>query len=64
GSGLQFYPEPYSTVIVIWSVTRSGPKVTLELPVGTHTLQMVFADYAHVPFGPDLVTDHITITVE
>ncbi|MEM8977361.1 MAG: DUF4399 domain-containing protein [Pseudomonadota bacterium] len=39
-------------------------EVTLELPAGTHTLQMVFADYAHVPFGPDLVTDQITITVE
>ncbi|MEL7025770.1 MAG: DUF4399 domain-containing protein [Pseudomonadota bacterium] len=39
-------------------------EVTLNLPAGTHTLQMVFADYAHVPFGPDLVTDQITVTVE
>ena len=39
-------------------------EVTLELPAGEHTLQMVFADYAHVPFGPDLVTEQITITVE
>ena len=39
-------------------------EVSLELPPGTHTLQMVLADYAHVPFGPDLVTDQITITVE
>ncbi|MEM6659291.1 MAG: DUF4399 domain-containing protein [Pseudomonadota bacterium] len=39
-------------------------EVELELPAGTHTLQMVFADYAHVPFGPDLVTDQITITVD
>ena len=39
-------------------------EVMLELPEGEHTLQMVFADYAHVPFGPDLVTDQITITVD
>ncbi len=39
-------------------------EVTLELPAGTHTLQMVLGDHSHVPFGPDLVTDVITITVE
>ena len=39
-------------------------EVTLDLPAGEHTLQMVLADYAHVPFGPDLTTAQITITVE
>lgn len=39
-------------------------EVTLDLPAGDHTLQLVLADYAHVPFGPDLVTEQITITVE
>lgn len=38
-------------------------EVMLDLPAGTYTLQMVFADYAHIPFGPDLVTDQITVTV-
>jgi len=39
-------------------------EVTLELPPGQHTLQMVLGDHSHVPFGPDLATDVITITVE
>lgn len=39
-------------------------EVTLELPAGTHTLQMVLGDHSHVPFGPELATDVITITVE
>lgn len=39
-------------------------EVTLDLEPGSYTMQMVFADYAHVPFGPDLVTEQITITVE
>ncbi|MEL6520751.1 MAG: DUF4399 domain-containing protein [Pseudomonadota bacterium] len=39
-------------------------EVTLDLPAGEHTLQLVLGDHAHVPFGPDLTTDHITIVVE
>lgn len=36
----------------------------LDLAPGTHTLQMVFGDLFHVPFGPQMTTDVITITVE
>lgn len=39
-------------------------EVTLELQPGEHTLQMVLGDHSHVPFGPDLATDQITIKVE
>ena len=39
-------------------------EVTLDLPAGTHTLQMVLGDHSHVPFGPELTTAQITITVE
>jgi len=39
-------------------------EVTLELEPGTHTLQMVLGDHSHVPFGPQLATDVITVTVE
>lgn len=39
-------------------------ETTLDLPPGTHTLQMVFGDMNHVPFGPQMVTPQITITVE
>ena len=39
-------------------------QVTLDLAPGEHTLQLVLGDYAHVPFGPDLTSAQITITVE
>lgn len=39
-------------------------EVSLDLPAGTHTLQLVLGDHAHVPFGPELTTEQITIKVE
>ena len=36
----------------------------LELAPGTHTLQMAFGDLNHVPFGPQMTTKVITITVK
>jgi len=38
-------------------------ETTLDLPPGKHTLQLVFADYAHIPHNPPLVSKKITITV-
>jgi hypothetical protein len=38
--------------------------VELSLPPGTHTLQLEFADGAHLPFNPPVVSDRITITVQ
>jgi len=35
----------------------------LSLPVGEHTLQLVFADYAHIPHNPVVSSERITITV-
>lgn len=35
----------------------------LELPLGEHSLQLVFADYAHVPHDPPVVSEVIVITV-
>ena len=39
-------------------------ETVLELPPGKHTLQLVFADFAHNPHDPPLVSKKITITVE
>lgn len=39
-------------------------ETTLELPAGTHTLQLVLADKAHIPHDPPLVSEQITITVK
>lgn len=39
-------------------------EVTLDLPPGTHTLQLMLADQNHVSFDPPVVSEKITITVE
>ena len=38
-------------------------QVTLELPPGQHTLQLVLGDAAHVPHDPPVVSEVVTITV-
>lgn len=39
-------------------------ETTLDLPTGTHTLQMVLGDLNHVPHDPIVASGVITITVE
>ncbi len=39
-------------------------EVTLDLPPGKHTLQLLMGDHLHVPHGPPVVSDRITITVK
>ncbi len=39
-------------------------EVMLDLPAGTHTLQLVLGDEFHVPHNPPVVSDVITITVK
>lgn len=39
-------------------------EVELTLPPGRHTLQLVFADYLHIPHDRPLVSEKITITVK
>ncbi len=39
-------------------------EVTLDLPAGQHTLQLVLGDAGHVPHNPPIVSEVITITVE
>jgi hypothetical protein len=39
-------------------------EVTLILPPGTHTLQLVLGDHDHVPHSPPVVSEVITITVQ
>jgi hypothetical protein len=43
---------------------KGQTEVTLDLPKGSHTLQLVFADHIHVPHQPPLVSARITITVK
>lgn len=39
-------------------------EVTLDLPAGPHTLQLVLGDVGHVPHATPVVSDVIAITVE
>lgn len=39
-------------------------EASLDLPAGTHTLQLMLGDENHVPFDPPLVSERITITVQ
>ncbi|MEM7693536.1 MAG: DUF4399 domain-containing protein [Pseudomonadota bacterium] len=39
-------------------------ETTLELPAGTHTLQLLLGDWRHVPHDPAVYSDVVTITVE
>ncbi|MEM7721953.1 MAG: DUF4399 domain-containing protein [Pseudomonadota bacterium] len=39
-------------------------QATLDLPAGTHTLQLVLGDHNHIPHDPPIASDVITITVE
>lgn len=38
-------------------------EATLELPAGTHTLQLLLGDKNHIPHDPPIMSDKITITV-
>lgn len=43
---------------------KGQTETMLQLPPGKHTLQLVFADYAHVPHDPPVVSKKITVTVK
>jgi hypothetical protein len=36
----------------------------VTLPPGKHTLQLVLADWSHIPFSPPVMSEPITITVK
>src|SRR5579871_2830047 len=55
-------PLPVTDKIVHFG--KGQTEVTLTLPTGKHTLELVFADYQHIPFEPTLHSKKITITVE
>jgi hypothetical protein len=39
-------------------------ETSIDLPAGTHTLQLVLADWSHIPHNPPVVSEKITITVK
>jgi hypothetical protein len=43
---------------------KGQTEVTLTLPPGKHTLQLVLGDYLHIPHNPALVSKKISVTVK
>ena len=39
-------------------------EITVDLPKGTHTLQLVLGDWSHIPHNPPVVSERIFVTVE
>lgn len=54
-------PLPASEHVIHFGKGQS--ETTLKLPEGPHTLQLVLADYRHLPHDPPVVSDRITVTV-
>ncbi len=42
---------------------KGQTETTLNLPPGTHTLQLVLADMNHIPHDPAVISPKITVTV-
>src|SRR6202789_4126632 len=55
-------PLPSTDKIVHFG--KGQTETTLTLTPGKHTLELVFADYLHIPFDPLLHSKKITITVK
>ena len=43
---------------------KGQTEATLDLPAGTHTLQLVLGDHGHVPHADPVMSERITITVK
>lgn len=54
-------PLPMSEHILHFG--KGQTETELTLPEGEHTLQLVFADYAHIPHDPVVASGRIRITV-
>jgi Domain of unknown function (DUF4399) len=55
-------PLPATDKIVHFG--KGQTETTLTLTPGKHTLELLFADYLHIPFDPVLQSKKITITVD
>ena len=43
---------------------KGQTRTFIDLKSGTHTLQLIFGDYVHIPHNKPLISKKITITVE
>lgn len=62
-SELPDFSQPLPATSNIIHFGKGQTETTLELAEGKHTLQLVLADYRHIPHEPPVVSDPITINV-
>ncbi|MBX2819183.1 MAG: DUF4399 domain-containing protein [Rhodothermaceae bacterium] len=43
---------------------KGQTEVTLDLPEGTHTLQLVLGDQFHIPHNPPVMSEKVTVVVK
>ena len=43
---------------------KGQTETQVELPPGTHTLQLVLGDWSHIPHNPPVMSKRITVTVK
>lgn len=43
---------------------KGQTEATLDLPAGTHTLQLVLGDMLHIPHNPPVMSEKITVVVK
>lgn len=55
---------PLPTTDKVVHFGKGQTETTLTLPPGRHTLQLLFADFAHVPFHPLIASKVVTVTVQ
>jgi Domain of unknown function (DUF4399) len=56
-------PIPPNVDNKIMHFGKGQTEVTLTLPPGKHTLQLLLGDYVHTPHSPPVISKKITITV-
>lgn len=47
----------------IYHFDKAEKAAVINMPPGEHTLQLIFADYRHVPHDPPVMSPTITVTV-
>jgi hypothetical protein len=57
-------PLPAAVENKVMHFGKGQTEVTLTLPPGKHTLQLVLGDQLHIPHNPPVVSKKITITVK
>jgi len=47
----------------VYHFGKGEKRAVVTLPPGEHTLQLLFADYLHIPHDPPVMSEKITVTV-